>query len=320
MPLHLVVPSNPDSGVERIDRALARLLPGTSRATLQRWIGQGRVLLNGKPCRARDPAVPGSLVEVDPGPAPPSRAEADPSVILDVFFEDAHLVVVNKPAGLVVHPARGHAKGTLVNGLLARPGFERTPSDPRDPEGAMRPGIVHRLDKDTSGLIVVAKDERTREGLKRQLSERSVERLYRAITLGVPASGTLRSLYSRNPRSRLRFTSRTAEGRSAVTELEVLETLGGGRAALVECRLLTGRTHQIRVHLLEQAGTPVLADSLYGKPARDPELTAIADELGRQALHASVLGFIHPSTGRPVRFESPLPQDMETALVRLRKL
>jgi 23S rRNA pseudouridine1911/1915/1917 synthase len=305
---------------DRLDKALARLLPGISRSTLQRWIAEGRVQVDGRPCRAKDRVGPGAVIEVEPGPPPPSDAAPDPSVQFGVLYDDEQLVVVDKPAGLVVHPARGHATGTLVNGLLARPGFERAAADPLDPAGALRPGVVHRIDKDTSGVLVVAKTELAREKLKAQLAAHQVERLYLALTVGVPAPGAIRSRYGRHPRSRLRFTSLCREGKLAVTEVSVREKLAGGRAALVECRLETGRTHQIRVHLSEQTKTPLLADALYARPPRDPELAAIADELGRQALHAAVLGFVHPTSGETLRFESPLPQDFERALAALRAL
>jgi 23S rRNA pseudouridine1911/1915/1917 synthase len=219
---------------------------------------------------------------------------------------------------LVVHPARGHRTGTLVNGLLARPGFRRPPADPRDPDGALRPGVVQRLDKDTSGILVVAKDDRTREGLKRQLGVHRVERTYLALTRGVPVEQTIDTLHGRDPRSRLRFSSRVARGRRAVTHVTVVETLAEARAALVRCRLETGRTHQIRVHLAERAGAPVLADALYGHPPPDAQLDAVAAELGRHALHAAVLGFLHPVTGEALRFEAPLPADLQVALAALR--
>jgi 23S rRNA pseudouridine1911/1915/1917 synthase len=179
---------------------------------------------------------------------------------------------------------------------------------------------VHRIDKDTSGILVVAKDEPTREGLKAQLAAHSMERLYRAITLGVPRPGTIDTLYDRHPRSRLRFTSKARKGKRAVTHVAVLETLAQGRAALIECRLETGRTHQIRVHLAEQAQAPLLSDWLYGREPSAPELRAISSALGRQALHAAVLGFVHPRTAQPLRFESPLPAELEQALRALRAL
>lgn len=304
----------------RIDKLLPTLMPGTSRATIQRWIAEGRVRIDGRACRPRDIAKPGSSIDVEPGPEPTSSALPDAAVPYRVLHEDPHLIVVDKPAGVVVHPARGHVTGTLISGLLARDGFGRPPHDARDRGGALRPGMVHRLDKDTSGILVVAKDAATREGLKAQLQAHTVERRYRALTLGVPRSGVIESLHARHPRARRKFTSLTHEGRRAVTHVEVIERLAGGRAAQVECRLETGRTHQIRVHLLERAKTPILGDPVYGRRPEDAELAAIADELGRQALHAFVLGFVHPATGELLRFETPLPDDMQRALDRLRKL
>jgi 23S rRNA pseudouridine1911/1915/1917 synthase len=305
---------------ERVDKVLARLMSDVSRATVQRWIEEERVQVDGKPCRARDSVSAGSVIEVEPGAPPPSSAEPDASVVLAVEYEDEHLLVVNKPAGLVVHPARGHATGTLVNGLLARPGFAQPSSDPEDDDASLRPGIVHRIDKDTSGLLVVAKDDRAREGLKAQLAAHSMERVYLALTLGVPKEGTIRTLHTRDPKSRLRFTSRRKEGRTAVTRVRVLERLAGARAALVECRLETGRTHQIRVHLSEQTKTPILADALYGRAPTAQDLAEIAAKLGRQALHAAVLGFVHPLSEARLRFEAPPPPDFAEALAALRAL
>lgn len=309
----------PGSLPERADKALARLLPEVSRSTIQRWMAEGRVLVDGKPCRPRDAVGAGSVLDVDPGPAPPSSAEPDPEVSIEVLFEDEHLVVVNKPAGLVVHPARGHRTGTLVNGLLARPGFSPPPVDRRDRTGALRPGIVHRIDKDTSGILVVAKTERAREVLKAELGAHAVERRYLALTLGVPRLRTIRTAYGRDRRSRLRFTSKVREGKPAVTHLSVLESFHG-RAALVECRLETGRTHQIRVHLAEQTKTPLIGDALYGRKPAAPDLAAVAETLGRQALHAAVLGFLHPETKQPLRFEATPPEDFRAALAALRAL
>ncbi len=305
---------------ERVDKILARKCEGTSRAAVQRWIDEGRVRVDGQPCRARDLVGEGAEIEFEPLPPPRSEASPDESVLFTVLYEDDALLVVDKPAGLVVHPARGHRSGTLVNGLLARDSFRALPADPADPTGSVRPGIVHRIDKDTSGVLVIAKTEIAREGLKEQLAAHSVERCYQAITIGVPRPGVIKTLYGRDPRSRLRFTSRVATGKSAVTHVSVLERLAGGRAALVECRLETGRTHQIRVHLCEQTRTPLLGDPLYKSTRAVPELEPIAGELGRQALHARVLGFIHPETRAPLRFESALPKDFQRALDALRAL
>lgn len=310
----------PDQGRDRLDRVLSRLLPDVSRSTVQRWIDEGRVRVDGQPKRPRDIVGPNCVIEVEPGPRPPSRAEPDAAVTFGVLYEDPHLIVIDKPAGLVVHPARGHASGTLVNGLLAREGFSQEVVDERDPMGALRPGVVHRIDKDTSGVLVVAKDEVTREALKTQLAEHSVDRLYLALTLGVPRAGRIETLYGRDPRSRLKFSSRVKEGKKAITHVRVRETFARGRAAFVECRLETGRTHQIRVHLSEQMKTPLLADGLYGRQPADEELRRISEALGRQALHATLLGFVHPATGERLRFESPPPADFEQALSALRAL
>ncbi len=154
----------PEEGRDRLDKVLSRLLPDVSRSTVQRWIDEGRVRVDGQQRRPRDLVGPNNVIEVEPGPRPPSTAEPDSSVAFGVLYEDAHLIVIDQPPGLVVHPARGHATGTLVNGLLARGGFEREAVDERDPMGALRPGVVHRIDKDTSGVLVVAKDEPSREG------------------------------------------------------------------------------------------------------------------------------------------------------------
>lgn len=303
----------------RVDKLLASLLEGVTRATIQRWLVQGRVTVQGKPCRARDKIAPGALVQVVPGPRPKSAAEPDSEVRFEVLYEDEHLIVVDKPAGLVVHPARGHSSGTLVNGLLARPGFGVPPADPRDREGSLRPGIVQRLDKDTSGVMVVAKSEQAREGLKAQLASHEIDRVYCALTAGVPSSTVIETLHARHPRSRLKFTSFTDKGRRAVTRIALREVFGAAEAALVECRLATGRTHQIRVHLSERANTPILADVLYGSPP-PPRLVSAVVALGRQGLHAANLGFLHPATGESLRFDSPLPRDMQAALRELRGL
>ena len=312
----------PEQAKERVDKVVPGLLRGVSRATVQRWIAEGRVRVDGNPCRARHGVRAGDVIEVDPGPPPPSTVVPDATVPFSVLYEDESLLVVDKPAGVVVHPAKGNWDHTLVAGLLARPGFERAPYDPRDPAGPLRPGIVHRLDKETSGVLVVAKNEMAREGLKTQLGAHSMERVYRAITLGVPKAGRIETLHARSRVSRLRFTSFTEQGRVAVTHVKVEERLAGGRAALALCRLETGRTHQIRVHLFERGGAPVFADALYGngnKPA-DPALLEVAVELGRHALHAQVLGFEHPRTGERLRFESPFPAEFLRALERLRAL
>lgn len=297
-------------------RLLAEAGEATSRAAVQRWIEHGRVLVDGKPGRASAAVPAGARVEVSPEAPPATTAEPDASIALPVVYEDAHLLVVDKPAGLVVHPARGHEAGTMVNALLARAGFERSVADAADPVGHLRPGIVHRLDKDTSGLLVVAKDAPTREALRALFSKHDIEREYVAVVVGTPFEGTIEAPHARHPSDPRRFTSRVHEGRRAVTHVRVLERFTG--AALVACRLETGRTHQIRVQLLERAMTPILGDPLYGKPPGDEALRALGEALGRQALHARVLGFVHPATGEAMRWESPLPADMARVVEALR--
>jgi len=305
---------------ERIDKWLASRILDTSRAKIQAWIREDRVLIDGRPCRPKDVVVEGNVVEVEPGAPALSQAEPDAAVNVDVLFEDEHLLVVNKPAGLVVHPAKGHASGTLVNGLLAHGSFRIT-TDASDPLGNIRPGIVHRIDKDTSGLLVVTKTDAAREGLKEALALHRVERVYKAITCGVPTVTEISSLYGRHPTSRLRFSSNVREGKNAVTRVRVLEVLAAGHAALVECRLETGRTHQIRAHLTERAKTPLLADSLYrNHRSADNALAPAADAIGHQALHAAVLGFEHPVTQQPVRFEVEPPSEFVKALEILRAI
>lgn len=307
-----------DQARDRLDRVLACLLPDSSRATLQRWIEEGRVAVDGRPCRSRDRVQPGQAIEVVPAAPPPTQAVADDSVRFEVLYEDEHLIVIDKPAGLVVHPAKGHYSGTLVNGLVARYGWDWAESEATDPETAIRPGIVHRIDKDTSGILVVARSERSREGLKEQLAAHEMGRCYLAMTSGVPKDVTIRSYYGRHPRSRLKFTSLLREGKVAVTHVHPVEQFCSGIAALVECRLETGRTHQIRVHLAEQVKTPLLADQVYGGRLQSPTLLKAESLIGRQALHAARLAFSHPISGNTLAFSAEIPRDFRDALEYLR--
>ena len=310
----MVVPRE-GAGV-RLDRFLAAAFTGRanapSRAELQRWIEAGRVSVGTSAKKAADKVKEGDRIVVAPMPPPRTDAAPEAGIEFDVLYTDDHLVVIDKPAGLVVHPAKGHEGGTLVNGLLARGLF-------RDEmlEGDARPGIVHRLDKGTSGVMVVARSAQAREALKAQFSAHSIERAYLAICVGEVKSRTYATLHGRHPHDRVKFTTRVSTGKRAVTHVDALESLSEGKATLVRCRLETGRTHQIRVHLSED-GHPILGDALYGKPARDPELRAIAQALGHQALHATVLGFEHPITRKNMRFERPPPEDFERAVETLR--
>jgi 23S rRNA pseudouridine1911/1915/1917 synthase len=271
------------------------------------------VTLDGEVAEASDVVRVGARVEADPLEAPRTDVSPDASVRFDVLHVDDALVVLVKPAGLVVHPAPGSETGTLVHGLLARGYFEVQEDE------HVRPGIVHRLDKGTSGIMVVARTPEAREALKAQFAAHTIDREYVALTAGDAKSTTHRTLHGRDPRNRLRFTSHVRTGRVAVTHVERLESLGRGKASLVRATLETGRTHQIRMHLAE-AGTPVLGDPVYGKRPKDADVAAVAESLGHQALHARVLGFVHPTTRRKVRFEAPPPEDFTRALEALRLL
>lgn len=303
-----------EAGGSRLDRFLAGV-NDVSRAELQRWIEAGRVTVNGVVRDASTHLREGDRVEAQPMERAASEALPEADVLFTELYVDDDVVVVLKPAGLVVHPAAGHEGGTLVNGLLARGYFKREDllDDGRDEHD--RPGIVHRLDKGTSGVMVVARTPQAREVLKAQFQAHTIERRYEAIVVGEARDATHATLHGRHPHERMRFTSRAKSGKRAVTHVRVLARLQG--ATHVECTLETGRTHQIRMHLAE-TGTPVLGDPLYGKPPKDARLRAIAEKLGHQALHARVLGFVHPRSGKLLRFEAEVPADLAEALSLLR--
>ncbi len=306
----LVVVGPEDEG-DRLDKVLTRRLvaDGVSRSLVSQCFADGRVTAGGVARKPSERPRAGLVVTVDLPAPPPSVALAE-DIALDVVFEDEHLLVVDKPAGMVVHPARGHDHGTLVNAVLHHAAVEDL-----DP---VRPGIVHRIDRDTSGLLVVARTRAARDGLAALFKRHDVERSYIALIEGVPhTSMTFDTLHGRHATDRKRYTSRVTEGRRAVTHVALLETFANGRASRLRCTLETGRTHQIRVHLSEH-GFPLLGDGVYGRTPRDPWLKGIAATLGRQALHAAVLGFVHPVTGAALRFESPLPGDLVVAVESLR--
>lgn len=299
---------------ERVDRMLAARAEDVtlSRSALAKLCDEGRVTVRGVAVKASYKLRAGDVVTVDVPPPPPSTAVPE-DIPLTVVFEDRDLLVVDKPAGLVVHPAKGHASGTLVNAVLHH-------AEVDDDEDPLRPGIVHRIDRFTSGLLVVAKTPEAREALIARFRAHDIERSYVALTeLTPPAQITYETLYNRHPTDRVRFSSKVREGKRACTHVTLLESYAGGAASYVRCRLETGRTHQIRVHLSE-AGFPLLGDAVYGRRAREPRVRAIAEALGRQALHAEVLGFEHPTTGRALRFESAPPEDFARALAALRAL
>ncbi len=300
---------------QRLDKVLAPLFPDLSRARLQALIGEGRLSLDGQPITdASRKAKAGTYTLLVP---PPTPAEPEPEAIpLTVLYEDAHLIVVDKPAGMAAHPAPGSLTGTLVNALLHHCGDSLSGVG-----GVARPGIVHRLDKDTSGVMVAAKTDAAHKGLSALFSTHDIDRLYIALTRGAPspAIGTIETRLGRSPTDRKKMAVLKSGGREAITHYTVEAVFGpqGNRAgdkplaARVACRLETGRTHQIRVHMASK-GSPCLGDSVYGasSPAAAVREQIAAAGLKRQALHAAVLGFVHPITGETLRFETPLPPDM----------
>lgn len=300
--------SDEETGARLDSYLAARSLP-LSRSQLKRHIDQGRCQVNGQPARPAKHLRTGDLVTLQVPPPEPDEAQPE-EIPLVVLFEDEHLIVIDKPPGMVVHPAAGHRQGTLVNALLAHCEVLSGVG------GVQRPGIVHRLDKLTSGVLVASKSDEGHLGLARQFSRHTVERRYLAVVSGQlkHESGTFDTFHGRHPRDRKRFTSRGPEGRRAITHYRVLQRLTG--ACLVEARLLTGRTHQVRVHFAE-AGHPVLGDPVYGRPPSDPLAREQGRRLGRQALHAQVLGFDHPLTGQRLRFVTPPPPDMLAVMAAL---
>jgi len=290
----------------RLDRALAALVPDLSRERVKALILAGHVRgPGGQP--ANDPALKvkaQTAFALAIPPAAPAEAIAQ-EIALDIAYEDDYLIVVDKPAGMVVHPAAGNLDGTLVNALLHHCAGRLSGIG-----GVARPGIVHRIDKDTSGLLVVAKSDAAHEGLARQFKDHSIERRYLAIVSGIPVppAGTVDRWIGRSDADRKKMAvQREGRGKHAVTHYRMLEALD--RAALIECRLETGRTHQVRVHMAH-LGHPLLGDPAYGRGG--PHKALLAD-LGfrRQALHAAALGFIHPVTSETLRFESPIADDMQ---------
>ncbi len=301
---NLTVP--PAAAGIRLDVWLARRLPDLSRSRIQALIRAGHITLNGQTFKEHRKTRAGDAIRVLV--PPPADAVPRPEPIpLELLYEDADLIVVNKPAGLVVHPAAGHPSGTLVNALL-----QHCP-DLAGIGGERRPGIVHRLDKDTSGALVAAKNERALAGLAAQFKARQVEKHYLALVWGQPkpSAGAIETLIGRHVRDRKRMSATPRRGRPALTQYATLETFEG--LALLRVHIVTGRTHQIRVHLAHR-GHPVVGDRQYG-PRAPQELPAPAP---RQMLHAAELVLTHPATGQRLSLTAPLPADMQALLAALR--
>ena len=293
-----------DRSGERLDAALARLVPELSRSQAQRLIEQGAVTCGGRPVKKNEKLQPGDTLTLTLPEVQETALEAQ-QIPLDVCYEDADVIVVNKPKGLVVHPAPGHPDGTLVNALLAHCGDSLSGIG-----GERRPGIVHRIDKDTSGLIIAAKNDFAHASLAAQLKDHSLARTYVCIVCGNirEDSGVIDAPIGRHPADRKKMAVTEKNSRSAVTHWRVLERFGG--YTLVECRLETGRTHQIRVHMAYR-GHPILGDMVYGH--KKPELGQDS-----QCLHARELTFVHPRTGERVTVSCELPEYFEQLLQKLR--
>jgi 23S rRNA pseudouridine1911/1915/1917 synthase len=299
-PVRLIVP--PECAGLRLDQALARLLPDHSRSRLTTWIRDRQVLVDGAPAEPKQRVRGAETLEVQPAADPRAQPYLPEAIPLDILYEDEALLVVNKPAGLVVHPGSGNWAGTMLNALL-----DHAPAL----SGIPRAGIVHRLDKETSGLLVVAKTLVAQTSLVRQLQERTVKREYVALAQGrITRDDTISEPIGRHPRQRTRMAV-TPRGKPAVTHYEVVASYA--RATRLRCRLETGRTHQIRVHLAA-IGHPLIGDPVYGTRGRGVS----AAVFGRQALHAEKLALVHPVSGAVVSWRAPLPADLKRLITVLK--
>lgn len=307
-----------DRSSERLDFFLVESLPNLSRSQLQKLISAGRVLVDGTPVKASLKLKGGEQINID-FPEPEPIAAIPEALPLNILYEDPHLIVIDKAAGMVVHPAAGHPEGTLVNALLHHC------QDLAGIGGELRPGIVHRIDKDTSGVLVVTKTDQSHQHLAAQFKQHSVKRRYLALVHGwlKGASGTIDQPVGRHQQQRKKMSSRTRHGKRAVTHWKVLQSFHTVRMSLVEVALETGRTHQIRVHFSEM-NYPLVGDPLYGGHSRiknmtDPRLRQLLQALSGQALHAQLLGFIHPVTEEYLEFSSELPETYRKILEYLQQ-
>ena len=294
----------PGEEILRIDRFLGSRLEQVSRSYLQKLVKDGAVLVNGKPVKSSYKVENGDRIRLEIPDAVEPDIEAEP-MALDILYEDSDIILINKPKGMVVHPAAGHYSGTLVNGLMAHCKNELSGIN-----GVMRPGIVHRIDMDTTGVLIVCKNDKAHNAIAEQLKVHSITRKYYAIVHGVlkADTGTVNAPIGRHPVDRKKMSINEKNGKEAVTHYRVLQRFW--RFTFVECQLETGRTHQIRVHMAS-IGHPLLGDQVYG-PAKVP-----FSGLQGQTLHAGVLGIIHPSTGEYMEFTAPLPAYFEAILKKL---
>lgn len=296
---------SPEEAGVRIDKYLAEQLPDITRSYLQKLLKDGSVQMNGKPVKTSTKTAAGAVIELTiPDPEEPEILPED--IPLDILYEDSDVILINKPKDMVVHPAAGHYTGTLVNALMYH-----CKGDLSGINGVLRPGIVHRIDKDTTGVLIVCKNDKAHNALAEQLKEHSITRKYRAIVCGnlKEDEGTVDAPLGRHPQDRKKMAIVRTGGKRAVTHYRVLERFGN--YTYIECQLETGRTHQIRVHMAS-LGHPLLGDEAYGR-VKSPF------KLEGQTLHAMVLGFIHPTTGEYMEFEAPLPEYFEKLLEKLRR-
>lgn len=316
LPQQLLFPC--DSPAQRLDAFLAEALPGISRAQIKKLIETQQVTCDGVATKAGFKLKGGETIEVLLPPPAPGTALAE-AIPLDILYEDQDLIVINKAAGMVVHPAAGHSHGTLVNALLHHC------DDLAGIGGALRPGIVHRIDKDTSGVLVVTKNDQAHQHLAAQFHQHSIKRVYLALIHGhLPGSkGTIDQPLGRHPVQRKKFSTKARSSKKAVTHWSLIDNFSQVKLSLIRLQLETGRTHQIRVHLSE-AGHPLVGDPLYGRRAelnsiKDQQLRTLIRQLPGQALHAQTLGFIHPRTDEYLEFSSDIPTPLRHIIAYLQQ-
>jgi 23S rRNA pseudouridine1911/1915/1917 synthase len=303
---------------ERLDSYLSLCLPDISRSQIKKLIDERQILVDGGPAKASYKLKGGESIDVTL-PEPEPIAAIPEAIPLDILYEDSAVIVVNKAPGMVVHPAAGHAQGTLVNALLHHC------DDLAGIGGELRPGIVHRIDKDTSGVLVITKNDQSHQHLAAQFKEHSIQRIYHALVHGCPDTdrGTVRQAIGRHPTQRKKMSGKARNAKEAVTHWKVLERYSEDRLSLVQFQLETGRTHQIRVHFSEM-NHPLIGDPLYGSRSRsaaikDPTLAALIAKLPGQALHARILGFIHPESGKYLEFSAEMPENLLNVVTYLKK-